>query len=195
MIGGIVVQSAVSRGVNHRAVAVETVLVQEITNLFFNELDELFVLDHIALVQSDKDARHADLTGEQHVLAGLSHRAVGGGHHEDGAIHLGGTGDHVLHEVGVARAVDVSVVTRIGLILDVGDVDGDAALLLFGGSVNLAEIIFRVDIRVLFVQHLGNGRGQGGLTVIDVADGADVNVRLSTLVLFLCHYFVLLDVS
>ena len=89
----------------------------------------------------------------------------------------------------------MSVVTRFSLILNVSNVDGDTALLLFGSSINLAEVIFRIDIRVLFVQHLGDGCGQGGLTVIDVADGADVNVRLSTLVLFLCHYFVLLDVS
>ena len=33
----------------------------------------------------------------------------------------GSTGNHVLHEVGVARAVDVSVVTLLGLVLDVGE--------------------------------------------------------------------------
>ena len=104
-------QRAVSGGVDDRAIAIEAVLVEEVTDLFLNELDELFVVDHIALVQSDEDARHAHLTSEQHVLAGLSHRAVGGGHNEDSAIHLGSAGDHVLHEVGVARAVDVSVVT------------------------------------------------------------------------------------
>src|SRR3954454_6590963 len=48
--------------------------------------------------------------GEQHVLAGLRHRAVGGGDHEDRTVHLGGTGDHVLDVVGVTRAVHVRVV-------------------------------------------------------------------------------------
>ncbi len=45
---------------------------------------------------------HADLGGEQDVLLGLRHRAVSGRHHQDRAVHLGGTGDHVLHIVGVA---------------------------------------------------------------------------------------------
>jgi hypothetical protein len=39
--------------------------------------------------------------------------------HQDRAVHLGGAGDHVLHEVGVARAVDVRVVAVLGLVLDV----------------------------------------------------------------------------
>ncbi len=91
------------------------------------------------------------------MLAGLSDRAVGGGHNEDGAIHLSGAGDHVLHEVGVARAVDVSVVTLLGLVLDVGDVDGDTAGGLFRSGIDLVEVVLRVDIRVLLVQHLGDG--------------------------------------
>ena len=73
---------------------------------------------------------------------------------EDGAIHLSGAGDHVLHEVGVARAVDVSVVTLSGLVLDVGDVDGDTTLLLFRSGVDLVEVVSRVDVRVLFVRTL-----------------------------------------
>ncbi len=129
-----------------RAVAVEAVLVEEVTDLFLNELDELLVLDHVALVQGDEDTRDTHLTGEQNVLAGLGHRAVGGGHNEDGAIHLGSTGNHVLHEVGVARAVHVSVVTLRGLVLDVGDVDGDTTLLLFGSGVDLVEVVLRVQI-------------------------------------------------
>jgi hypothetical protein len=68
------------------------------------------------------------------VLARLGHRAVGGRHHQDGAVHLGGTGDHVLHVVGVAGAVDVRVVARLGLVLDVRGVDRDAARLFFGAA-------------------------------------------------------------
>jgi hypothetical protein len=47
--------------------------------------------------------RHADLAGEQDVLAGLRHRAVGRRDHEDRAVHLRRARDHVLHVVGVAR--------------------------------------------------------------------------------------------
>jgi hypothetical protein len=44
---------------------------------------------------------HADLAGEQDVLARLRHRAVGRGDHEDRAVHLRGARDHVLDVVGV----------------------------------------------------------------------------------------------
>ena len=187
VVRSVVVQRAVGGGVHDRAVTVEAVLVEEVADLFFDELDELFIVDHVALVQGDEDLRDAHLTGEQHVLAGLGHRAVGRGHNQDGAVHLSSAGDHVLHEVGVARAVDVSVVTLLGLVLDVGDVDGDTTLLLFRSGVDLVEVILRVEIRELIVQHLGDGCGQGRLAVIDVTNGTNVNVRLSTLVLFLCH--------
>jgi hypothetical protein len=62
------------------------------------------------LVQEHDQRRHADLAGQQDVLAGLRHRAVGGRHHQDRAVHLRRAGDHVLHIVGVAGAVDVGVV-------------------------------------------------------------------------------------
>ena len=82
---------------------------------------------------------NADLAGQEDVLAGLRHRAVGGGDHEDRAIHLGGTGDHVLDVVRVTGGVDVGVVTLVGLVLHVGDVDGDTALTLLGRLVDLVE--------------------------------------------------------
>jgi hypothetical protein len=62
---------------------------------------------------------HVDLLGEQHVLAGLRHRAVDRAHDQDAAVHLGGARDHVLDVVGVARAVDVGVVPVRRRVLDV----------------------------------------------------------------------------
>src|SRR3954447_1269365 len=44
---------------------------EELAHLELDEVEELGVVDHVALVQRDDDVRHADLTGEQHVLAGL----------------------------------------------------------------------------------------------------------------------------
>ena len=99
-------------------------------------------------------------------------------------------GDHVLDVVGVARAVDVGVVARVGLVLDVGDGDGDAALALLGGVVD------RVEGAVLGLalegEVLGDRRGQARLAVVDVADRADVDVRLGALELLLGHVTVLL---
>ena len=68
------------------------------------------VVDHVGLVHVDDDVGHADLARQQDVLAGLGHGAVGRGHDQDGAVHLRGAGDHVLHVVGVTRAVNVGVV-------------------------------------------------------------------------------------
>ncbi|CRH68726.1 Uncharacterised protein [Chlamydia trachomatis] len=129
------------------------------------------------------------------MFTGLSHWTVGSSNHEDCAIHLSGTSDHVLNVISVAWGVHVSIVACSRLILDVGDVNGNAALLLFWSGVDLIEVILRVQIWILAMQHLRNSRGQGSLTVINVTDGTNVNMRLSTLVLFLCHVFVLLDVS
>ena len=93
----------------------ETVLGEELTGFHLNELDELFVVDHVALVQEDNDVGNANLTGEQDVLTSLSHGAVGSSDNQNSAVHLGSTGDHVLDVVGVAGAVNVSVVTSVGL--------------------------------------------------------------------------------
>src|SRR5438270_12926635 len=105
---------------------------------------------------------------EQHVITRLGQGAVGRTHDEDGAVDLGGAGDHVLDVVGVAGHVDVRVVALVGLVLDVGDGDGDATGLLLGSLVDLVEG-GEGDVGVLLGQALGYGRGEGGLAVVDVA--------------------------
>ena len=112
---------------------------QQLADLELDELEDLLVVDHVGLVQRHHDVRHADLAGQQHVLAGLRHRAVGGRDDQDRAVHLRRAGDHVLDVVGVTGAVDVRVVPRLGLVLDVRDRDRDAALALFRRLVDLVE--------------------------------------------------------
>ena len=73
------------------------------------------VVHLVGLVHEHDDVGHADLTGQQDVLAGLRHRAVRSGHNQDRAVHLRSAGDHVLDIVGVAGAVNVSIVTLLGL--------------------------------------------------------------------------------
>ena len=123
---------------------------------------------------------------QQHMLAGLGHGAVGGRHHQDGAVHLGSPGDHVLDVVGVSRHVDVRVVPVVGLVLHVGDVDGDAALALLGGVVDLVELGELGSLDALG-QHLGDGGCQRGLAVIDVAHRPHVDMGLGPLELLLGH--------
>ena len=85
----------------------------------------------------------------------------------------------------MARAVDVRVVTLLGLVLDVGGVDGDTTLALFGSLIDGGVIgVLRLALQS---QELGDGRGQGSLTMVDVTDGADVNVGLSSLKFLLSH--------
>ena len=83
--------------------------------------------------------------------------------------------------------VDVSVVTLPGLVLDVGNVDGDAALTLLGGLVDVLEggvvSLAALGLR----ENLGDGRGRGGLAVVDVTNRTDVYVRLGTIELLLGH--------
>ena len=182
------------RDLDDRQVVARVVLRrQQLADLELDELEDLLVVDHVRLVQRDHDVGHADLAGEQHVLARLRHGAVRGGDHEDGAVHLRRTGDHVLDVVGVPGAVDVRVVALLGLVLDVRDRDRDAALTLLGSLVDLVERRRLVEVRVLVVQDLRDGRRQRGLAVVDVTDGADVDVRLGPLELRLRHWGILLD--
>ena len=164
----------------------ELVLGEELAHLHLDELEQLGVVDHVGLVQGDDDVRHLDLAGEQDVLARLRHRAVGRRDDEDRAVHLGGARDHVLDVVGVTRAVDVRVVTVGRLVLDVRRVDGDAAGLLLGGVVDRREVA-NGRVRPLLGEHLRDRRGQRRLAMVDVTDGADVEMRLRALELLLCH--------
>ena len=166
-------------------VAREVVLGQQLADLELDEVEQLGVVDRVALVEEHDHVGHLDLAGQEDVLAGLGHRAVGGGDHEDRAVHLGGAGDHVLDVVGVPGAVDVRVVAVRRLVLDVGDRDRDAALALLGGVVDRVEgAVLRAALEG---EVLGDGGRERRLAVVDVADRADVHVRLRALELLLGH--------
>ena len=126
-------------GDDRNIVAVEVALGKLFADFELDQLEQLGIVNLVDLVQEDDHGRNADLLGEQDVLLGLRHRAVGGRHDQDRAVHLGGAGDHVLHIVGVARAIDVRIVARCGLILDVSGRDGDAALALFRRLVDVGD--------------------------------------------------------
>ena len=113
------------------------------------------------------------------------------------AVHLRGAGDHVLDVVGVARAVDVRVVALRGRILDVARRDRHdlrlvAAALRLG---RLGDLVVRDELRPALVGgHLRERRGQRGLAVVDVADGADVHVRFAAIEFLFSHVvYVLCD--
>ncbi len=167
-------------------VAGELVEAQSLADFHLHQLQQLLIVHLITLVQEHNDGGHAYLTGQQDVLLGLGHGAVSGSDDQDRAIHLGSTGNHVLDIVGVARAVNVSIVTGVRLILHVGGVDGDAALALLGSLVD-AGVVGVVSL-ALESQELGDSGGQGGLAVVNVADRADVDMGLASLKLLLSHW-------
>ena len=160
---------------------------EQLAHLELDELEQLGVVHHVGLVERDDDVRHADLAGQQDVLARLRHGAVGRGDDEDRAVHLRGTRDHVLDVVGMPGAVDVRVVALVGLVLDVRGGDGDAALALFRSLVDRREIAVLVGATETIAQDLGDRRGQRRLSMVDVTDRADVEMRLSPLELLLGH--------
>ena len=183
---------AAGRAADHRRlVARIVVLAEQLAHFELDEVEQLGVFDEVALVEEHDDLRHVHLTGEQDVLARLRHRAVDRAHHEDRAVHLRGTRDHVLDVVGVAWAVDVRVVTVLRLVFHVRRRDRQnlrrvATALRFR---RLRDFVVGDVLRAVALvgRHLGQRRREGRLAVVDVADRADVHMRLGPLELCLCH--------
>ena len=183
----------IGRAADHGSVvAVVLVLGKELADLHLDEVEHLGIVDEIALVEEHDDLRHADLAGEKDVLARLRHRAVDRGDDEDRAIHLRSAGDHVLDVVGVAGAVNVRVVAVFGRVLDVrgGDRKNLGGITAAGGLGGLRDLVV-LDLLAETLQRLDvrDGGRKRGFAVVDVADGADVHVRLSAAIeCFLSHF-------
>jgi len=64
------------------------------------------------------------------------HLTVACCNHNDCSIHIGSTSDHVLDVIGVTRAVDMGVMSCIGLVFDMGGGDGNTTLALLGCLVD-----------------------------------------------------------
>src|SRR3989344_4999635 len=196
LVAPLVARSRILEGIEARAAddgrvdAVEFIFVQEIAHFLFDEVHEIFVVYLIYFVEKHNDLRHADLPRQQDVLTRLGHHAVGGSDHEDRTVHLGCAGDHVFDVVGVAGSVYVCIVPIGCLILGVRERDGDAARLLFRCLVDVVYALHSGRVATpRFVQHSEDCRREGGLAVVHVPDGADVDVRLTAIKFFCCHMF------
>lgn len=90
---------------------------------------------------------------------------VGSSNDNNGTIHVSSTSDHVFDVIGVTRAVDVGIVSVLGLELDVCGGDSDTTLALLRSLVN--STVFKEIGKTLGSLVLGNGSSQGslGLTV------------------------------
>ena len=114
------------------------------------------------------------------MLTCLWHWAVCCVHNQDRAVHLGGTGDHVLDVVSVTWAINVCVVTCVCFVLNVHSGDRDTTGFFFWRAINLV-------VRLKITEVLRDRRCQCRLAVVNVANCADVNVRFIAFKLFLSH--------
>ena len=121
------------------------------------------------------------------MLLGLSHNTVGSSYNEDSAVHLCSTGDHVLNVVSVSRAVNVCIVSVLGLILYVCGRNGYSTLSLFGSLIDVAEIGSGISGYSL-CKNLGDCSGKSGLTMVNVADGTNVTMGFCSFKLFFSHF-------
>src|SRR5699024_6697077 len=104
---------------------------------------------------------------------------------QDLAVHLRRALDHVLHVVGVSRAVHVRVVTGIGFVFHVRRGYRDAAPLFFRRTLDRAEVL-EIAAKLLGT-HLRQRRRQRRLAVIHVTDRAHVHVRLGAFEFLFSH--------
>ena len=159
--GGLILgtlKSLEGRALDDRSVITgKIVFVEQLTNLHLDKLEKLIVIDLVNLVHEHHDARHLHLARKQDVLASLGHGTVGSAHHQDGSIHLGGTGNHVLHIVGVTGTIDMRVVTIFRLVLDMRRVDRNSTLTLFRGVIDGIKRTLRSQ--ALAGKGLGDRRG------------------------------------
>jgi len=163
---------------------------------FFVSVLGVFWLGVVHLVDSDDELFDTEGEGQQSVFSGLS--VLGntsfeltdtGGNDEDGAIGLGGTGDHVLDEISVTWGVDDGDFVHVGLEFPESDIDGDTS---FSFSLQLVQnpsVLERtfshfggfflelfdgslVDTTT-FVDEVTGG---GGFTGVDVSNDDDVDM-------------------
>merc|ERR1711990_876029 len=175
----------------------------------------LLVLDSgvVHLVDGNDHLTDTHGLGKKSVLTGLTLRretslelTTAGGNHEDGGVSLGGTSDHVLDEISVARGVDDGEDTLSGLELPEGDINGDTTLtlglefiqnpgVLEGGLTHLLGLFLELGDSTsinttALVDQVTSG---GGLAGVDVTNDDQVK----TVLLFLlsndiCHVKVVL---
>ena len=119
------------------------------------------------------------------MLSRLGHGTVGRCNYEHRAVHLSRAGDHVLDVVGVSGAVNVSIVPAGGLVLYVSGINRNTSCLLLGCLVDFVISHFLSETLSCAIH--SDSCGEGGLTVVNVSDGTNVDVRFSSFKFSLSH--------
>ncbi len=87
----------------------------------------------------------------------------------------------------MARAVNVCIVAVLRLILNMSRVDRDTALALLRSLIDISIILEGSLAAFRLGQNLRDRSRQRRLAMVNVTDGADVNMRFGSLKLFSCH--------
>ena len=95
------------------------VLLQQIANFHLDQIQHFGIVDQIDFIKEHNDIGNTHLARQKNVLARLRHRTVISTDHQDRAIHLRGTGNHVLNKVRVSRTIYVRIVAVRRLVFDV----------------------------------------------------------------------------
>ena len=167
-------------------VSVVFVKAEQVAYFHLYEFEKFGVVNQVHFIKEYNHAGNAYLTAEQDMLAGLGHRSVRCSYNEYGTVHLGSTRYHVLHIVGVSRAVNVSIVTLGSLILYVCSVDSYTTLFLFRCGVDRREVLNLG--KSLIRKNLGYCGRKSCFTVVNVSDSTDIQMRLVTFESFFCHF-------
>ena len=96
-----------------------------------------------------------------------NHGSVGSRDDEDTAFHTGSNSDHVLDVRSVTRAVDVTIMARLRLVLDGGGVNSDSTGLLFWRLADVG-VVLEYSLGVLLGKVLCDGGSECSFTVISV---------------------------
>ena len=144
-------------------------------------------IHQVHLVDDDDDLADAEQVQQEGVGARLLLDALAGVDQHDRRVGAGGTGDHVLDELAMARRVDDGVVALRRLEPDLRGVDGDALVALRLERVHqegpferhAAPLAHRLDLLQLAVgQRAGvveQAADQGRLAMVDMADDDDAH--------------------
>ena len=124
------------------------------------------------------------------MFTSLRHRTVSSGNNQNCAVHLSSTGNHVLNIVSVARAVNVGIVTMFCFVFNVSCINSNTTSSFFRSSIDL--VVCFCFAAELLGKNGSNSSCKSCLTMVNVTDGAYVNMRLGTLILFFCHFWILL---
>ena len=95
------------------------------------------------------------------------------------------TREHILHIVSVSWAINVGIVTSLGLIFHMRRIDRNTTSPFFRSFIN--HVISGISCTTALSQNLGDRRRQRGLAMVNVANRANVAMWLVAVKLFFCH--------